>query len=147
MADEFKIVPHHQGEDDVETRIAACEILHLQLRPNMERPYVQHILEILDEGGQFVAGHNENGICCLALYRIFKTTLGGPRLYVDDLVTDQSLRGRSYGEKLLMWIEGVAKSQGCGIATLESGVQRADAHRFYFRNGYAVTAFSFEKTI
>ena len=147
MPNPLKIETVSKNSVGLEQKIAGCEALHLQLRPEVEGPYIQHIRAILNEGARLVIGTNPNSICCLALYRIFKTTLGGPRLYIDDLVTDAKQRGQSYGEAMLAWIEDEARSEGCNMATLESGVQRADAHRFYFRTGYAVTAFSFEKTI
>ncbi|WP_439154346.1 GNAT family N-acetyltransferase [Yoonia sp.] len=147
MQNKFTIETVSTGSTKLEQKLADCEQLHLQLRPEIELPYVQHIKGILNEGARFAIGANPHGICCLALYRVFKTTLGGTRLYIDDLVTDERQRGQSYGECLLNWIEDEARSEGCKMATLESGVQRADAHRFYFRTGYAVTAFSFEKKI
>jgi hypothetical protein len=48
---------------------------------------------------------------------------------------------------MLTWVEAAAISQGCIMATLESGVQRCAAHQFYFCNGYNITAFSFEKAL
>ena len=104
-------------------------------------------MSLLSEGAQLAVGYVGDTMRCLALYRVFGTTLGGKRLYIDDLVTDPECRGRSYGAQMLSWIEAAAKSQGCIMATLESGVQRADAHRFYYRSGYSITAFSFEKAL
>lgn len=147
MSDRLIIQSFQQNSSGVAEQIYACESLHIQLRPDVEQPYTQHLEAILSEGARLAIGRITGEICCLALYRIFKTTLGGPRLYVDDLVTDTRLRGKRYGEQLLRWVEDEARSEGCSMATLESGVQRADAHRFYFRSGYAVTAFSFEKSI
>ena len=147
MSDELKFQSFQQNSPGVAAQISACEPLHIQLRPDVERPYIQHMEAVLAEGARLATGLVNGKIVCLALYRIFKTTLGGPRLYVDDLVTDTRMRGKKYGEQLLRWVESEARSEGCSMATLESGVQRADAHRFYFRSGYAVTAFSFEKTI
>lgn len=147
MSNELNIQSFQQNSSGVAAQISACEHLHVQLRPDVERPYVKHVEAILEEGARLAIGRVDGVISCLALYRIFKTTLDGPRLYVDDLVTDIRLRGKKYGEQLLQWVEDDARSEGCSMATLESGVQRADAHRFYFRSGYAVTAFSFEKAI
>lgn len=147
MSGALKIQSFQQNSSGVAAQISACEPLHIQLRPDVEQPYTKHLEAILAEGARLAIGRIDGEICCLALYRIFKTTLGGPRLYVDDLVTDSRLRGKKYGELLLQWVENEAQSEGCSMATLESGVQRAEAHRFYFRSGYAITAFSFEKTI
>jgi GNAT superfamily N-acetyltransferase len=128
-------------------KVAACEPLHRKLRPEMDQPYARHMMSLLSGGAQLAIGHDGDEIRCLAFFRVFGTTLGGKRLYVDDLVTDPEHRGRSYGAQMLAWVEVAAKSQGCIMATLESGVQRGDAHRFYFCNGYVITAFSFEKAL
>lgn len=127
--------------------IAACESLHMHLRHDLEQPYVDHMMTLLSEGAQLAVGYDGGTMRCLALYRVFGTTLGGKRLYVDDLVTEPECRGQSYGAQMLSWVEAAAKSQGCIMTTLESGVQRADAHRFYYRTGYSITAFSFEKAL
>lgn len=144
---QLQIRSFRSGSTGLTEQIAACEPLHLQLRPEVEQPYVNQIQMLMAEGARLAVGRVAGGIVCLAVYRIFKTTLGGSRLYVDDLVTDSQSRGKHYGQHLLRWIECEALEEGCNMATLESGVQRADAHRFYFRSGYSVTAFSFEKSI
>nr|WP_257962478.1 GNAT family N-acetyltransferase [Bacillus sp. UMB0893] len=52
-------------------------------------------------------------------------------MYVYDLITDQASRSRGFGEKLLNYVEDLAKDAGCSMMTLTSGNQRIDAHRFY----------------
>ncbi|MDP3073534.1 MAG: GNAT family N-acetyltransferase [Opitutaceae bacterium] len=56
----------------------------------------------------------------------------GENLYVDDLVTDESGRSRGYGRALLGWLYAEAQAHGCDNFELDSGVQRAEAHRFIF---------------
>lgn len=141
------IEPVQQTDQAVRDKIAACETLHRQLRANVEQPYVDHIMSLLSDGAQLAIGYDNGEVRCLLLFRIFGTTLGGKRLYVDDVVTDFDYRGRSYGGQMLTWVEAAAKSQGCIMTTLESGVQRSAAHRFYCCNGYNITAFSFEKAL
>ena len=36
---------------------------------------------------------------------------------------------------------------GCPALSLDSGIQRARAHRFYFREGLAITTFGFTKSL
>ena len=45
------------------------------------------------------------------------------------------------------WLEEKARYLGCGALTLDSGVQRHGAHRFYFREGLHVSAYSFKKVL
>jgi GNAT superfamily N-acetyltransferase len=67
----------------------------------------------------------------------------GRTLYVDDLVTNENTRSRGYGGQLLTWVAKQAKAEGCGRLTLDSGVEKMHAHRFYHRMGMAITAHHF----
>ena len=49
--------------------------------------------------------------------------------------------------RLLDWLAEEAKEHGCGQLHLDSGVQRRDAHRFYFREGMGITSFHFAKEV
>lgn len=97
------------------------------------------------EGGYHQAALFEDGEPrAVAGFRIFEMLYtGGPLMYVDDLSTDARLRSRGHGRALLSWLKGEAKRRGCVQLHLDSGVQRAQAHRFYFREGLTVNCFHF----
>ena len=147
MPTEMIIREVNSATPDRADAIASCEALHRQLRPDVEQPYVAHITAMLAEGACLAIGDINSDPHCLALYRVFKTTLGGTRLYIDDIVTTPAGRGHGYGATMLRWLEATATAQSCLMSTLDSGVQRAPAHRFYLRHGYDITAFSFEKAL
>ena len=79
----------------------------------------------------------------VAGYRYYDKLHSGRNLYVDDLVTDSDDRSRGYGGKLLAWLNDEARAHGCVQLELDSGVQRFDAHRFYFRERMHVSAYYF----
>ena len=81
----------------------------------------------------------------VAVFRQFENTNVGRRFYVDDLVTAAAERSSGIGSALVAWLEAEARSRGCPGLELESGTQRTRAHRFYFREGFFVTSFSFRK--
>lgn len=121
----------------------------LQLRPHLDPA---SLLEIYREGHpqglRFTAAYDEAG-CCAAVagWRIVATTVAARKLYVDDLVTDERLRGEGFGAGLLAELAERARAAGCSAIDLDSGVQRAAAHRFYFRERMAITSLHFAREL
>jgi GNAT superfamily N-acetyltransferase len=66
-------------------------------------------------------------------------------MYVDDLVTDETKRSTGVGHALMEHLQAIARERGCTTYTLDSGTQRQQAHKFYFREGMVVQAFHFTK--
>lgn len=83
----------------------------------------------------------------VAGFRVLDCLSSGRFLYVDDLVTAAADRSRGYGAALLDWLTDHARQQQCQAIQLDSGVQRAAAHRFYFRQRLAITCYRFEKSL
>jgi GNAT superfamily N-acetyltransferase len=71
----------------------------------------------------------------------------GRHLYVEDLVTDPALRSLGHGRALLGHLRELARAQGCAALHLDSGVQRHDAHRFYFREGMHISSHHFTEAL
>jgi hypothetical protein len=44
-------------------------------------------------------------------------------------------------------LQQVARESGCANFNLDSGTQRQQAHKFYFREGLVVTSFHFAKPL
>jgi GNAT superfamily N-acetyltransferase len=83
-------------------------------------------------------------IVAVAGWRLIACTTAGRRLYIDDLVTSANARSAGHGKLLIHELEARAKTAGCTTLTLESGVQRGAAHRFYFREGMTIGAYHFQ---
>ncbi len=83
----------------------------------------------------------------MAGFRVIEFLAYGKFLYVDDLVTTENARSRSYGKRMLDWLVGVAREEGCGSLQLDSGVQRHGAHRFYFREGMKIFGYHFSREV
>lgn len=81
----------------------------------------------------------------LAVYRKHENTFDGVKFYVDDLVTDESRRSQGVGKLLIDYLERMARKAGAEGMVLDSGTHRTRAHRFYFREGFVITAFNFKK--
>ncbi|MEU9253058.1 GNAT family N-acetyltransferase [Streptomyces sp. NPDC048270] len=121
----------------------------LELRPHLTEDLFRSILsEGQSQGLRFTAAYDEEGVCVGAAgWRIVANTYLVRKLYVDDLVTAAASRSTGVGHALLAHLEGHARAADCTVLALDSGTQRTDAHRFYFRERMAVTAFSFEKPL
>jgi GNAT superfamily N-acetyltransferase len=97
-------------------------------------------------GGRMCVAVDED-VAGIGVYRIYTNTFDGLQMYVDDLVTDEKRRSRGFGKQLMDHMFEVARRSGCVAFGLDSGVQRAQAHRFYFREGLTVSAFHFDKPV
>lgn len=133
--------PHAQGPALLEG-----ETLHRQFRPDMGGDYATRMAEIASWGGGVVQLHDGDAVRSLAVWRVFQTTYCGLRFEIDDLVTDPECRSQGHGATLLDWLEEKPLRLGCRTVTLNSAMSRVDAHRFYFRQRYAVIGFHFSKS-
>jgi GNAT superfamily N-acetyltransferase len=131
----------------VDTWLARCEALHRTLRPALPADYAGLLRTMFREGAAMAVLHDAGKPLALAVFRHHHTTFQGLRFYVDDLVTDEALRGAGHGAALLDWCEARARALGCDTLALDSGVQRAPAHRFYFRLRFAIASFGFTKAL
>ena len=127
--------------------LACAEPVHRQLRPALPADYAARLRAVFANGGRMSVATEGRAVRGLALWRLIENTYEGRRLYVDDLVTDQAHRSRGVGRSLLRHLERRARELQCAVLALDSGTQRTDAHRFYFREGMVIPAFCFRKTL
>ncbi|MET9362897.1 GNAT family N-acetyltransferase [Streptomyces sp. NPDC006632] len=120
-----------------------------ELRPHLtEELFAEIYGEGHAQGLRFTAAYNDDGVCVGAAgWRIVVNTGAVRKLYVDDLVTAAAVRSTGVGHALLAHLEGHARAAGCTSLNLDSNTHRTDAHRFYFRERMAVTAFNFNKPL
>lgn len=72
----------------------------------------------------------------------------GHHIWVYELVTTAAERSRGYGKALIDAVDALALERGCDTVALASGLQRADAHRFYEQKvGMMRSAYTFQKAI
>ena len=125
--------------------LSAAERVHRQLRPQLPADYAEKMRHVFRDGGEMCVAVLGQRVIGVAVFREFENTHVGRRFYVDDLVTDESERSTGAGRTLLAYLEKVARDRGCPGLDLESGTHRTRAHRFYFKEGFFITAFSFRK--
>lgn len=116
-----------------------------QLRSHLTVELLDQVLrEGEPQGLRFLAAFDRDACVGVAGWRVVANTSGIRILYVDDLVTDGTVRGRGVGSALLAELRDRGIAAGCRTLELDSGVQRYDAHRFYLRERMAITAHHFD---
>jgi len=104
------------------------------------------IAEAIDSAGSEVfvavdAGGAIAGFC--TAYLDLLSVRYGLRCWVEDLAVDPERRSQGIGSRLLAEARRWAAESGASHLELDSGEARADAHRFYEREGSNVRAISF----
>lgn len=124
-----------------------AETVHRQLRPALPPAYAACMQEIFEHGGRMAVAADGERVVAVMVWRLLINTAYRRALYVDDLVTDSASRSTGAGQALLAWAADKAVLMHCDWLTLDSGTQRTDAHRFYFRERMHVSSFHFVKRI
>ena len=122
------------------------EAVHRQLRPQLPADYNGRMREVFASGAGMAVCVRDDKVCGIAVFRILEKTYAGRELYCDDLITDAASRSTGVGHALIGYLETLAAAGGCDCLTLDSGTQRQQAHKFYFREGLTVSAFHFSKS-
>ena len=120
-----------------------------QLRTHLNEESFFNLYEEMKKEGFQLYGLEENGVTvAVAGISILTNFYNGKHVFVYDLVTDENKRSNGYGKKLLDFISDYGKRNGCKLVTLQSGVQRINAHRFYeHKMDYKKLSYSFSKNI
>lgn len=123
------------------------EALYL-LRPMLRAEhFVDQIKEMQKEGYVLLYLFEEHKVVSIAGYRIYSMLYCSKMLYVDDLSTLESARGKGHASKLLKHLYEVAAKNDCKAVHLDSGPIRTVAHKLYFKEDFTISAFHFSKTI
>lgn len=71
----------------------------------------------------------------------------GKQLEIDNVVIDQTLQSQGLGSYFLDWIENWARANHCKTIELNTYLQNAKSHKFYFNNGFTILGFHFWKPL
>lgn len=125
--------------------IRKCYPVMRELRTHIlsEQEFVERVLRQQKQGYQIAFVEADGEVRAVAGYRLLESLFSGKNLYVDDLVTREADRSRGYGGKLLDWLTDQARLNNCETLELDSGVQRFDAHRFYFSKRMSISSYHF----
>jgi GNAT superfamily N-acetyltransferase len=127
--------------------LARAEDVHRQLRPDLPANYTERLARVFAGGGRMTVAVEDEAVLGVAVWRCYEDTYNGTKFYVDDLVSDQAHRSRGVGQRLISHLADTARARGAVSLVLDSGVQRHGAHKFYFREGFAITSHNFKKPL
>jgi GNAT superfamily N-acetyltransferase len=133
---------HHPRTDE---EINACFAVISELRPHLKKDdFLPQVRRQEMQGYRLVAIREDETITSVAGYRITEFLIWGKFLYVDDLVTASSQRGRGHAGKLLSWIIAHAREEGCANVQLDSGFALHAAHRLYHSKAFHLACHHFK---
>ena len=116
-----------------------------ELRPLFQETeqFVERVLGQQKQGYKLAFVESDGQVRAVAGYRFLESLFSGKFLYLDDLVTRESDRSRGFGGELLDWLIEQAREHDCENLELDSGIQRFDAHRFYFAKRMDISSYHF----
>jgi ribosomal protein S18 acetylase RimI-like enzyme len=114
----------------------AMAVLIPQLSRALAGPTREHLAALIAEPATTLLlardGQRIVGIATVIVY----TSPARVKARIEDVVVDQSARGRGVGEALVMGCLNVARKRGARMAELESAKSREAANRLYVRMGF-----------
>jgi len=134
-------MPKHALADE---EIERCFLIMKELRTHLQQDsFIGLVRHMESEGYKLAYIEEKTKIVAVAGYRIFTNLFVGRNLYVDDLVTSKQCRSQGHGEAMVSWLRGIALENECNYLHLDSGTQRHQAHKFYFRHGLSIASYHF----
>ncbi|KAB7887268.1 GNAT family N-acetyltransferase [Poseidonibacter ostreae] len=130
-----------------EDELKYCYKIMHQVREDLsEKDLSKIISEQIKNGYKLAYVLQDEQVICVAGFSILQKLSLGKHLYIDDFVTDKSVKSTDAGKALLDFLKIYAKQQDCRSIELDSLVQRYDAHKFYLSEDMQIVShhFSFE---
>ncbi len=135
-------------EAESEAGVRALWPVLRELRPHLdEDAFAAAAAAQREEGYRLIAAWRGDAPLGAAGFRVQHMLAHGRFLYVDDLVTRESVRGEGVGKALIDWLVAEAKRLHCASLQLDSGTWRHAAHAFYFARGMHVSSFHFARDV
>jgi len=147
MEDVTKVKVQIQEAQTREDILKCWEVIFV-LRPHLKREvFADTILQMFEEGYKLAFIEKDGKAVSAVGYRYQKFLYNGKHMYIDDLTSLPEYRGYGFAGKLLDYVSDLAEKKGLKKITLDSGHQRATAHRLYLNKGYTITCHHFEKNL
>jgi len=129
--------------------IGACHAVMLLLRPHLTDAdsFIRQVMRQRENGFRLSAAWYGGRIIGVIGYRFQENLLYGRFVFVDDLVVHTEFRNDGVGAQLLSVARAYARETGCRHFVLDTGLHKALAQRFYFRQGLLARAMGFSEEL
>lgn len=125
-----------------EAEILKCWEVAFLLRPHLDKnKWPSMISEMMQNEKYSIAGIMENDkFVAFVGYRIMTSLHTGNMIYIDDLCTLESHRGKGFASRLLEFVKEIALSAGMDALVLDTDFTNNTAQKVYFKHGFKLVA-------
>ena len=125
-----------------EAEILKCWDVAFLLRPHLDKnKWHSMISEMMQNEKYSIAGIMENDkFVAFSGYRVTTSLHTGNIIYIDDLCTLESHRGKGLASKLLEYVKEIALSAGMDALVLDTDFTNNTAQKVYFKHGFKLAA-------
>jgi hypothetical protein len=127
-----------------EEEIKYCYKMMHQIREDLsEKDFIDTISLQIKNGYKVAYVLEDKNVICVSGFSIGYKLAWGKHLYIDDFVTNKSVKSSDAAMALLDFIKIYAKQQNCTSIHLDSSVQRHEAHKFYLNQDMKIDSHHF----
>jgi len=122
--------------------IQQCWEVAFLLRPHLDKTkWSSTISEMMQNEKYSIAGiMAEEKVVAFAGYRVMTSLHSGNIIYIDDLCTLESYRGKGFASQLLAHVRAIATSTDLDAVVLDTGFDNNTAQKLYLKSGFQFSA-------
>ena len=126
----MRTIRHLTTDDEIRAAFPLMAELRDRIRPET---FLDEVRRQQAQGYELIGAFDGGTLVALAGVRRSHTLSRGAHLFVDDLVTSESVRGAGHGRAVMEWLIGRAAREGVPRVYLDA---RATARGFYEKLGF-----------
>jgi ribosomal protein S18 acetylase RimI-like enzyme len=127
---------------ETDDEIQQCREVAFLLRPHLDKnKWSSMISEMMKNEKYNIAGIVDEGqFVAFAGYRFMTSLHSGNIIYIDDLCTLESHRGKGLASELLRFVKAVAISENKDAVVLDTDFHNNTAQKVYLKHGFELAA-------
>jgi ribosomal protein S18 acetylase RimI-like enzyme len=125
-----------------EVELQQCWDVAFLLRPHLNKnTWSAMVAEMMQNEKYTIAGIIDNDkVVAFAGYRVMTSLHSGNIIYIDDLCTLETYRGKGLASQLLSYVKGVAKADNKDAVVLDTNFNNNTAQKLYLKSGFQFVA-------